>query len=58
MKDEDFNKEEAQRRFEATLRGALTTPPQPRPTKPSLPKKKLHASSAHKASANAGTDRP
>lgn len=30
MTDEDYTEEETQRRFEATLRGALKAPPQPR----------------------------
>ena len=30
---DDYTPQEAQARFEATLRGALKTPPQPRPTK-------------------------
>lgn len=32
-RDDDFSEQETQERFEATLRGALKTPPQPRPTK-------------------------
>jgi len=54
---DDFTPQEAQRRFEATLRGALVTPPQPRPAKPSPPKKKRGAYD-RKAGASAGTDRP
>jgi hypothetical protein len=56
-KDNDYNAAEAQRRFEATLRGALKTPPQPRPAKPNRPKKK-RGSYVRKASASGETDQP
>jgi hypothetical protein len=54
---DDYSTDEAQRRFEATLRGALVTPPQLRPAKPSPPKKKRGAY-VRKADASRGTGRP
>jgi hypothetical protein len=46
--DEQYNKEEAQRRFAAALKAALNTPP--RPLK-DIPKKRAAAQSKRKAKA-------
>jgi hypothetical protein len=51
----DFSPDEVRSRFEATLRGALKTPPQRKPAKPSRPKK-ADASSSRKAYASEGSD--
>ena len=42
----DFGKEEIQERFQATLRGALKTPPQPNRTKQTEEAVQGHASAA------------
>jgi len=55
--DEQFDAGEFKRRVEATLRGALTTPPQPRSAKPSRPKKKRGAY-VRPAGTRAETGRP
>jgi len=49
----DFTPQEAQERFEATLRGALKTPPQPIPSKKTAAKAPARASGA-----SAETGRP
>jgi hypothetical protein len=58
-RDDDFTPQEAQQRFEATLRGALTAPPQHReaPQK-TVAKKKKRGPYARASSASARSGRP
>jgi len=51
--NDDFTPQEPQERFEATLRGALKTPPQPNPSKKTAAKAPAPASAA-----SAENDRP
>jgi hypothetical protein len=57
--DHDFTPQEAQQRFEATLRGALKTPPQHReaPKKP-VDRKGRKKASSRASDASAKTGRP
>jgi hypothetical protein len=45
-----YDDAEARRRFEATLRGAIKTPPQPKPTTRQPAKKKTKTSTSSSAS--------
>jgi hypothetical protein len=53
--DDDFTPQEKQERFEATLRGALKTPPQPRPV---TQKKKADRPASSDACAATGETAP
>jgi hypothetical protein len=56
-KDDTFDQEEAQRRFEATLRGALKTPPQHREAQ-KKPTKKRRGAYRRASSASAKSGQP
>lgn len=58
--DQEFAPDDAKRRFEATLRGALNTPPQPKasPISPKVVRRRKLKTSGGASSASGGTGQP
>jgi hypothetical protein len=56
--DGDYSPEEAERRFEAALRAALTTPPKPLKDKPKVRPRKAAATARDRAASPSGGGGP